>query len=65
MRIEDLPRNPADGARMPPSAPPVNRVVIIEDRPKPLPDFHPRWPGQVPNPHQPIDDDQMGPGYSG
>ncbi len=65
MRLEDLPRNSADGARMPEPEPQVNRVVIVEDRAKPLPEFTPRWPGQVPDPHQPIDDDRMGPGYSG
>jgi hypothetical protein len=51
---ESLPRNPQEGARMPDQGPQVNRVVLLETGPKPLPQ-----PTRVCTP-QPIDDDKMG-----
>ena len=56
--IDNLPRNPDEGARMPEPGPQVNRVTIIAGA-KPLPQPTGRF---IP---QPIDDDQMGPRYSG
>lgn len=63
MRLEDLPRNPAEGARMPEPAPQANRVVVIEGRKEIA-------PGTLANatpPNRstpPLDDDQMGARYS-
>jgi hypothetical protein len=51
---ESLPRNPEEGARMPEPGPQVNRVVVLETGPKPLPE---RTRTFIP---QPIDDDKMG-----
>lgn len=63
MQEDKLPRNPEEGRAMPEPPPLVNRVVILETGPKPLP--QPAGPRSTWNPHQPIDDDQVGPGYSG
>lgn len=51
---ENLPRNPQEAARMPDPGRQVNRVVVLEAGPKPLPEPTRKF---VP---QPIDDDKMG-----
>ena len=51
---ESLPRNPQEGARMSDRGPQVNRVVLLETHPKPLPQ-----PSKTVG-IQPIDDDRIG-----
>lgn len=59
MDERSLPKNPAEAARIPEPGLQVNRVNIIKTGPEPLPQPTKRCGTQ------PIDDDQMGPGYSG